>query len=924
MDSWPADDRKTNLETTSEKRKSKDKGKEGSWAFPLVEYGSLTAATLHWEAARLDWSFVTGSYRERKLIPKGNPLKVFPETRHLRKHNFAIPLLQRAEQGANFLRTYYPDIDVPTELIRDEIIQDAHAIRALETFDPYTGNMLEILCHSGTQDNSAFLAFPMGDSFRELNLSPLNYSKRDHVMLKAVANTIRTFQTPIQQISTPCPSTEDDRQTMGTVLGVRTYASTSILEATVARPTSQSSSIQTKEIITVLRSDISDKRAVDITMPTSRRTLAFVINDEGAVYKCSAPQGDKLVQLVHPVSPVSDLHGDRFWRLGQCRDEENCLFISSEAAYHLDFRTQGSVSNLYSRRYPGELLTSVEGLQEDHMIRLTTNRDILWIDDRHTKKPVLGIKHGRNYDRTLAAKTRILGGVPLTFLTSRRNGLLTVYDVSRSDCNSLVHLHASPYALPSVYAPDARHLGQVIFQHPSDTNDSDINILQLSESGSLHMMALELSLKGDGSDITHNARRTVPEWSAEVRKLEEEAKTVQTDVGPLGGRSHSVVDLQQAYKKLFYPKEDITGDPDAAYETLEKMPFFWQELDQPIEHTITTYDIAFRSGSEPGDISRNDFFTESALNSRRGYRALVQGRIPVGQLAQHSSWHHDISKFIYQFIPDLREDFKGKANILSQYDLASDTDRPAQSFRRESEAREQLLLDLSLSSDIFAPQHVNKMAEASVDSAFETMSRAAKTMSLQDTEPPPPQFGFLRPVPKGLTDYYANVTKDETAESFPHSTWPLGVRLLMQEWEIGADPYLFTYENPYNTTPGLVRPAPRMAKDRTAVWEHPGRDSAAQFQRPPAIVPATALAPPTIVPSQPLGFRRSLAAARSLDALGDEHRPVLNTDNKLENDARAYASSQDYMTSTQVLPGPHGGRLPPVKKKLVKKRVGGF
>lgn len=138
--------------------------------------------------------------------------------------------------------------------------------------------------------------------------------------------------------------------------------------------------------------------------------------------------------------------------------------------------------------------------------------------------------------------------VPLTFLTSRRNGLLTVYDVSRSDCNSLVHLHASPYALPSVYAPDARHLGQVIFQHPSDTNDSDINILQLSESGSLHMMALELSLKGDGSDITHNARRTVPEWSAEVRKLEEEAKTVQTDVGPLGGRSYSVVDLQQAYK----------------------------------------------------------------------------------------------------------------------------------------------------------------------------------------------------------------------------------------------------------------------------------------------------------------------------------------------------------------------------------------
>jgi hypothetical protein len=35
------------------------------------------------------------------------------------------------------------------------------------------------------------------------------------------------------------------------------------------------------------------------------------------------------------------------------------------------------------------------------------------------------------------------------------------------------------------------------------------------------------------------------------------------------------------------------------------------------------------------------------------------------------------------------------------------------------------------------------------------------------------------------------------------------------------------------------------------------------------------------------------------------------------------ASSQDFMTSTQILPGPFGGRQL-IKKKPAKKRLGGF
>jgi hypothetical protein len=40
-------------------------------------------------------------------------------------------------------------------------------------------------------------------------------------------------------------------------------------------------------------------------------------------------------------------------------------------------------------------------------------------------------------------------------------------------------------------------------------------------------------------------------------------------------------------------------------------------------------------------------------------------------------------------------------------------------------------------------------------------------------------------------------------------------------------------------------------------------------------------------------------------------------------DAGLSGTSQDFMASTQILPGAYGGR-PTIKKKVVKKRLGGF
>lgn len=72
---------------------------------------------------------------------------------------------------ANFLRTYVPDIEIPAELVRDEIESDTHAARKLEKFDPYAGNLLEAVYCPSTRSQINLLCFPMGESNLELSES---------------------------------------------------------------------------------------------------------------------------------------------------------------------------------------------------------------------------------------------------------------------------------------------------------------------------------------------------------------------------------------------------------------------------------------------------------------------------------------------------------------------------------------------------------------------------------------------------------------------------------------------------------------------------------------------------------------------------------------------------------------------------------
>lgn len=65
---------------------------------------------------------------------------------------------------AHFLRAHFPDIDVPAELLRDELTEVLANQRNLQEYDAFEGSLLQpVRCWEGPRKLSAFIAHPVGD-----------------------------------------------------------------------------------------------------------------------------------------------------------------------------------------------------------------------------------------------------------------------------------------------------------------------------------------------------------------------------------------------------------------------------------------------------------------------------------------------------------------------------------------------------------------------------------------------------------------------------------------------------------------------------------------------------------------------------------------------------------------------------------------
>ncbi|KAF8623481.1 hypothetical protein AX15_006264 [Amanita polypyramis BW_CC] len=751
-------------------------------------------------------------------------------------------------------------------------------IHELHSFDPYAGNLLEsIIVNDSHSKTYACIAFPMGELKNNLNLSPILYSA-DGVVLKPSTNSIKTFQTPILQIVGSRPSNSLDRihpSSQGPHFAVRSHGHTTLFKAKLG----YESEIVLENMATLYASDVGGRAILDVRLTSEPES--YFVNDYGAVFRGTYYQGSTAVNTIQPgLHEIKGATSEDLWRLALGANPSECILLSGTEARLLDSRANSSLT-LFSLDVLNNKFTSLEDEGPDGIVRLCTTDQILYIDKRWPNKPLLGLKHGRNHDPTLQIHTIQLEHDLATFLTSRKNSLMTIYEVSRPS-GFPISVHTPPYCLPSSIGHDKPNIGQLFFRHPYQIGDACLTLFQMCERGSINYLDLLVP--------TCEGSHTKIEWPEEMNALNNSVSAIQGDTGALGMRDKVEMDFSSAYEHLFCHYEEQREEleeeeAENLYDLLEQAPLFWQTTDISEEQVLTSYDILFRAGEEPRKVSKADFLSDAVINSVRGYRALAQGRLSTTIVGKGAAWSCDLSPILEHFVPGATQNIQELTNHLSQFDLHSEGERSYKSVRREIRAREQLALDMVLASGTHSsqyPVHLNHQ-----DENLESLTEALSLVN----DAPPIRFGFLHPVKQGTNAEY---DKDSIGDIIG----PPSVRLLLKEWQVGANPKDYAYHGPSHDTDDSVTQLEAKTRPRT--------DVASRNVRPPTIMSST-FAP--AVPELTTEVTRPEVFSQDM---GDAGR------------AMAESATQEMLASTQIVPGPYGGRSALGKKKVAKKRLGGF
>jgi len=274
---------------------------------------------------------------------------------------------------------------------------------------------------------------------------------------------------------------------------------------------------------------------------------------------------------------------------------------------------------------------------------------------------------------------------------------------------------------------------------------------------------------------------------------------------------------------------------------------------------------------------------------------VLQGRLSAQRLVKGASWHYNINSTIKRLGLNITDDIRSCMEAFHIYDLKTDPKRDAQSFAWENEAREQLALDLVLSGDVFSGQPFWTFPDG--NSELEAM---AKTLSLA-SETSGVDFGYFRPILKRSADHYRTTMEEDEVMSSD------GVQVLLKDWVVGTDPSVRDHSVGTRLSDRSELPptneAIRNAKKSQGLHLF-------SSQRPPLVVAST-----DVPADQTEGAKLSRVNQSQPPLL--ESQPMLIAQNLA-------VSVQDHTTSTQILPGPYGSRGSLGRKKITKKRLGGF
>ncbi|KZT35063.1 hypothetical protein SISSUDRAFT_1051950 [Sistotremastrum suecicum HHB10207 ss-3] len=907
---WPTtSNRRPNVRTGKKRRKTQAEGRR--WDAVELVGGSAGAATLvEDETGGLQWTFVSKDDEHPKIYSLRPHLRVFPETKPPEVTHPEATSRKLAEQGAMFLRSSFPDLDIPIELIEDEY-KDLEA-KSKDSSDRSYGNRI---AHVKVQDEDGaamdLLAFPSGQLGDQLNLSPFHLQSDSTLVFCPSASGSASFRTPIQQIegsSTPSPLS----------LVVRDFTSVSFLQITTSTVRGGAPRLQPVELAFMGPEATFDKTIADMSMKPSGSSV-LLVNTIGEIYAASINDSGSfsltfVCALIPEDTPARESDS---WRVKWASNESQAFATSDTTLYQVHIRSRKSLCEWHAREDDGKI-TSVAEASNGSLICVTTTLKMMWFDSSDIKRPLMTWKHERQPNVSLKTLSVTVGSFPIWILQSRESGVTTVYDVSREE-GKLIYSWRKPYSLDGsgFFTPSYPRAGSCVMPIHGYEPET-FALFELSEGGAIYQTLFQVNDKS----VTFHAlevRDVVGlKWDARLESLA--STELRANVGALGQKKKITIDLSRLYKRLFICKEPGAANEEEDYATArsmnDRMIAYLKGGDATQEpNLLTTFDLIFKSSTAPRR-GRSSFLSGTDLHGPLLTRRIHPDDIPVQLISNSALWHHNHHQTLQYLDPYFPPDVANMPEYLSQFDTVGSTQRPLPEnvLRIQQKACERLALDFGLSLDIFSwrgfQSTPTSLESNSPEESLEPSPSQPDSPAANHTTPPPPiTFSFLRPA-------FSETGKADVSNG--EQPVPMSVRLLLQEWTIGANPRSYMYKDPYTTReasdnesesellgPGRARDRGAKSKMKLAVG---GGIPALQASQPPRIMSSqTQTQPPAI-----------LQRARSLE----RDLAPLRFGTQLPASQKQSGFSQELLPATQPVAGPFASRANSAKKP--KKRTGGF
>ncbi|CCA69659.1 hypothetical protein PIIN_03598 [Serendipita indica DSM 11827] len=902
MDFWPADYRDVrNLQKTRESAQDSNKletaaSKWFSTHGPVVSLGGSTAALLraNTDASHLRWESVYRQFPRftsngtSTLLWKGSNSDAVPpkQLNPQRQAEEGVSTLQAKIQSTNvpkarFLRERFADVDIPFDLIK-ELMDEDREFRKNQDTNSSGFNCLAIV-YSSRENGQAGVLHPAGDLQQQLYLSLFTMSRAKKLSFDAAATPSATFDSPICQIvsSTEIWSPgEHKKRRWDPTFAVRTLTTVSVFSIQFGRTLRTTSITQLAAIKITDIGEIADL----IISPFDNKRLGLV-DTSGSISFLAIHNAGTSWQPLESASRAE--HTDK-WRIRWASDE-NIMVRASPHNLELVDLSDGKVTPGVTLANDEEFLSVERSTNKDtyldHCLIVTTLKRIIFIDERYFTTPLLSIMHMRQHDHSLRTCIHHAQSSLLVALLSQHNGLVTTYQITAPD--DLLQVDKLPQVLANTSGIFQRT--GYAFLVAVDDQSSDFHFLEFSPDVGLyatfHSRDFGNPLK-TGADI--NSQRIQPERS-----------TRKKQVNPDTVRSYIEVDFQPICDEILQRASEppnISASAVDVVTTLERLKRVWQEVETSRGNIITLAELVLSAGSDPTRIPRAAFLNRTHLSSHYGHAVFHQNLLPsVAMLAEGAAWSYDLR------------------NTFNRIEVAAKGNDEPSSGRSSVErmAKNQLELDLHLSSYVFSQQPLRAPTTRQITSTHGSLEQATASLSITDDPPPPVEFFFLNPKLSGAEEGSRSTHPTILDEDEPS----IGLRRLLAEWPIGEDPDLYNYisplADPMAYESGNSR---RMARPRSQPEANPYPSQT--LAAPPKIGMSQLHSLPKVNTTVLHGKSRigglTLGPVRSSSPQAQPLPAVLSQIVK-----------EDALSSTQVLPGKFGGR-PRAAGKKPKKHIGGF